>query len=403
MAPRGRSKETYRLGEFRSASATYPRGQWCVYVDTGNCGENGKPIAAKRHRLPIGLDRSEAEARAVMLEWVQRYEAALFVQRGPKISDLAEHYFADRKKEGKNVAGVLNSWKALKATFEHLSPEDINKPMIVEGEERTVCHKYARERQLAGLSRESIHHELNCLRTIMNWAAKPGRRLIPAQIGVWVPPRGRPRRNELSPVQFVRLLQECRMPHLKLFVLLAIFTAQRKSAILELTWDRVDFDKRTIDFRVDDDDRNILDTSGKKGRAFVDMPDTLCHIMQESHRWRRTGYVIEYAGSPIKDIKTALNQALKRAGIKGRFIGSHSLRKSVATWLADKSVDMRQIQKLCGHEHIDTTSGWYAGQSAGYLTDAVNILEDVIGANIFQGDETGVKAPKMIRIEGHKR
>jgi len=395
MGQRGRYKEKYRLGEFRKPSATYPRGQWCVYVETGGCREDGKPLPAKRHRLPIGLDRPEGEATAVMNRWVQSYEAAMSVKRGAQIGELAEKYFADRKREGKNVAGVLNSWKALKATFEHLSPEDISRAMIVEGEERTICHKYARERQLAGLARESIHHELNCLRTILNWAAKPTRGLIPAQIGVWVPPRGRPRRNEISPVQFARLLQECRTPHLRLFVLLAIFTAQRKSAILELTWDRVDFNKRTINFQIDDDeDRNILDTGGKKKRSFVDMPDSLYSIMQEAHRWRRTTYVIAYAGAPIKDIKTALNKALKRADIKGRFIGSHSLRKSVATWLADKSVDMRQIQKLCGHEDIKTTSGWYAGQSPGYLTDAVSILEDVIGANIFQGDESSLKSAK---------
>jgi integrase len=333
-----------------------------------------------------------------MNEWVQRYEAAMFVERGAKLGDLAEQYFADRRKEGKNVAGVLNSWKALRTTFEHLSPEDLNKPEEVEGETRTVCHRYARNRQLAGLSRETIHHELNCLRTILNWAAKPTRKLIPAQVGVWVPPRGRPRRNELSPVQFVRLLQECRTPHLRLFVLLAIFTAQRRAAILELTWDQVNFGKRTIDFRIaDDDTRNILDTGSKKGRAFVDMPDSLCSILQEAYTWRRTGHVIEYAGAPIKDIKTALNKALIRAGIKGLYIGSHSLRKSVATWLADKSVDMRQIQKLCGHEHIDTTSGWYAGQSAGYLSDAVNILEDVIGANILEGADSTQKGPKLIR------
>ena len=58
-----------------------------------------------------------------------------FVERGAKLGDLAEQYFADRRKEGKNVAGVLNSWKTLKATFEHLSPEDLNKPEKVEGED----------------------------------------------------------------------------------------------------------------------------------------------------------------------------------------------------------------------------------------------------------------------------
>ncbi len=283
MAQRDDTKKN-TLGEFRTPSITYPSGQWCVYVDTDACSEDGKPLPAKRHRLPIGLDRPEAEATAVMNEWVQRYEAAMFVERGAKLGDLAEQYFADRRKEGKNVAGVLNSWKTLKATFEHLSPEDLNKPEKVEGEIRTICHRYARERQLAGRSRETIHHELNCLRTIINWAAKPTRKLIPAQMGIWVPPRGHPRRNELSPLQFVKLLQECRTPHLRLFVLLAIFTAQRRTAILELTWDRVDFAKRTIDFRIDDDNtRNILDTGGKKGRSFVDMPDTLSTIMHEAY------------------------------------------------------------------------------------------------------------------------
>ena len=37
------------------------------------------------------------------------------------------------------------------------------------------------------------------------------------------------------------------VPHLALFVELAIATGGRKSAICELTWDRVDFDGRLID------------------------------------------------------------------------------------------------------------------------------------------------------------
>jgi hypothetical protein len=37
------------------------------------------------------------------------------------------------------------------------------------------------------------------------------------------------------------------------------------------------------------------------------------------------------------------------------------------------------------------------------LTNAVNILEDVIGANIFQGNESDAKSPRMIEIRGSKR
>jgi integrase len=336
-----------------------------------------------------------------MADWIRRYEAALFVERGAKIGDLADAYFADRKREGKYIAGIEQAWKALKGTFEHKTPDDINAPELVKGELRTICHRYAVEREDAGMRRASIHHELNCLRTILNWAAKPNRRLIPAQVGVWVPPNERPRRNEISPAQFAALMAECKLPHLRLYVLLAIFTAQRRTAILELTWSRVNFDKRTIDFRGDDRRKSILDTGGKKGRSVVDMPDSLFKVMQDAYLWRRTANVIEYAGSPVKDIKTALNKAMERAGLKkkgdGQFIGSHALRKSAATWLADQGMDMRKIQKLLGHEAIETTEQIYAGQSAGYLTPAVDALDRAISANILSDAPAATRALPAIK------
>ncbi len=80
----------------------------------------------------------------------------------------------------------------------------------------------------------------------------------------------------------------------------------RLSAILQLTWDHVDFNKRTIDFRINRDQDDILDTSGQKGRAKVDMNKTLFDALDFAKRYRRCDHVIEWNGKPVKSVKTAL-------------------------------------------------------------------------------------------------
>ena len=100
---------------------------------------------------------------------------------------------------------------------------------------------------------------------------------------------------------------------------------------------------------------------------------------------------------PVKGVKTSLTSARKRAGVTDKFAGSHSLRKSAAAWLADKSVDMRQIQKLLGHEAIETTEQIYAGQSAGYLVPAVTLLSEAVGANISEGGSPATRAQKRAK------
>ena len=67
---------------------------------------------------------------------------------------------------------------------------------------------------------------------------------------------------------------------------------------MELTWERVKFDERTVDFRVPRK-TSVLDTSGKKGRAKVDMNDFLYVELVKAKQWARTDHVIEWSGRPI--------------------------------------------------------------------------------------------------------
>lgn len=257
----------------------------------------------------------------------------------------------------------------------------------IKGEERTLAHKYAWDRSQTGIRRATIWHELNILRTGISWAAKPGRRLIDP-VNVWLPRRAGSRNTHMSAEQLVKVAGEYRAPHLKLFVILAICTGARKAAILQLKWDRVNMKAREIDFRLDRDQDDILDSGGMKGRSIVPIGRRLYRELEVARNWRTTDYVIEHNGKPVLDVKTALNAAMKRAGIEGKFYGAHAIRHSVATIIADRGGELRQIQKLLGHEDFGTTDKIYASHTSGYLSSAVDIVDGFLG-----GSEPGQKTP----------
>src|SRR5262250_398301 len=131
----------YSLGRLKS------RKQWCVQWHDGQ--------KRPRHILNVGLDHPQREAEAALALWVRSKEAAASQDAKLTIGRIMEAYIEDRRKEGKRVDTMRYNWKALKATFEHLQPADLEAIMVVEGEERTVCHQYALERDRAGKSRDT--------------------------------------------------------------------------------------------------------------------------------------------------------------------------------------------------------------------------------------------------------
>jgi integrase len=393
----GEREETrYELGRFNRPSAGFPRGQYCVYVR--------EPDQEKRRfGLKVSLDRPESEGIAALNDWARRRRAALFVQRGSTIKNLWDLYIAEKKAEGriKYVRDCTWTWNAnLGPTFNPLTAADLVEPMEVRGEMRTICHKYAAERHAAGIRRASIWTELNLLRTVINWGADETRKYVP-KVKVFVPRKAKSRQNKLEPNDYIKVYRAASEPHVKLFLLLAICTTQRMSAILELAWDRVSLEKRMIDFQIDRDQEDILDSSGKKARAKVDMNEILYLALVEQKRHARTPFVIEYNGKPIKSVRRALYRAFNKAGIKGQFLGAHALRHAGATWLADAGTDMRVIQRLTGHEDIRTTEIIYADHSRGYLKGAVDFLDELISSESESGDATF--EPATLDAAGAKR
>lgn len=316
------------------------RGEYCVTWDDGEI----------RRRYRLGTDDpQEAHRRAA-----SRY-ADLTRPRGTSVKDLWESYCLD--KAGRSVVTTMKyTWKALEPRFGSIEGEAVS---------TADCRAYTDDRRKASIKDGSIHTELGHLRSVLVWAEKG--RLIAHAPHIERPPKPDPKEGYLTRPEVTALLAATNAHHVKLAILLMISTGARNAAALQLTWDRVDFDRRMIQLR------NPFDKARRKGRATVPINDSLLAALKEAKTGALSPYVIEWAGGPILSIK----KGVKTAGTAiGRPDASpHMLRHSAAVWLAEDGHSMDEIAQFLGHENSRITFKTYARYSPGYLRRLAASLE----------------------------
>lgn len=163
-----------------------------------------------------------------------------------------------------------------------------------------------------------------------------------------------------------RLLDAAGDPHIKLAIILMVTTAGRIGALLELTWDRVDMDRRIIRLATND-------IGPKKGRATVPINDTLMAALQTAHSADVSDYVIEWGGRKVGSIKTGFNAAVKRAGIE--HCTPHDLRRTAGRFMAEAGVPIEEIAQYLGHSNPNVTRSTYSRFSPEYLRKAASALD----------------------------
>ena len=157
------------------------------------------------------------------------------------------------------------------------------------------------------------------------------------------------------------LLDKAKSPHIRMFIQLAVSTAARSGAILDLTWPQIDFEKRLIDFG-----RGF----GNKRRAIVPMNDDLYEELKKAKELAQTEHVIEFNGKRIKSVKGAFWLLCNDCGIKA---SPHVLRHTAATWLVMDGVPLREVARLLGNSEA-MVEQVYGKHSPDYLQRAVNSL-----------------------------
>lgn len=315
----------------------------------------GKYIAVwyesgKRIRRSLGThDENEARRRLAHLKLT---ENIVDRQTQKTVEEIFWKYVAAKKLENKPTTRIEFGWKSLKPTFGHLYPQYITDEIVA---------SYRDNRKAA---RGTIHVELNYLRTVMNWGFH--KKYISSPVSISLPSRPPPKSDYLTKEQFHTVLKGTTYPHLILFMILAVTTGARSNALLDLTWDRVDFNKRIIDLR------NPEKHESAKGRAIVPINDTALRYLLTAKKGAQTRYVIEFAKLPIKHIRYAMERISERAGLK---VTAHMFRHSAAVWMAEGSVPMSEIAQFLGHSNTQITERIYARYSPNYLRNAAKHLE----------------------------
>lgn len=183
---------------------------------------------------------------------------------------------------------------------------------------------------------------------------------------VEMPPTPPPRSRHLSRVQYRALRDAAQLtPHLYLFVVLAYSTAGRATAVLDLTWDRVDFEAGVI--RLGTGERRT------KGRATVPITESAQVALLEARQAAISDYVVEYAGRRVASVKRAFAAAAERAGVP--WCTPHVLRHSAAVHMAESGIPMAEIGQYLGHSSESVTYRVYARFSPTYLRRAASALE----------------------------
>jgi integrase len=295
--------------------------------------ENGQTI----RRSLRSQDRHEAE-RAL-----DDYKRALG-RPSDHVGSIYQAYLADKPTERARWA-----WKRLERHFSALRPDQID---------RAASRRYVTARRKDGVSDGTIWTEMTMLRAALRWQD----RNTPAVVEL--PSKPPPADKYLTRAEYDRLLSLADTPHIRLFIILALSTAGRMTAILELTWDRIDFERELI--RLGDG------TKRRKGRATVPMTPRAKEALLAAFEARTCNHVIEYGGESVKKVRKALGRVTEKAGVP--WCTPHTFRHSAAVWLAESGAAMPEIAAILGHSDSRITEAIYAKFSPTFLRKAISAL-----------------------------
>lgn len=316
-------------------------------------------IVEYRGKLALAVGRGKARRRystgtndpGLARVIAQQIWQKLNAPASERIEDLWRLYLADRAKDERDTVRQENAWKRLGPVFGQRLGHDITKD---------DCREYAKLRRRQGAALGTARTELEYLRACLN--LKYGR----GNTHVWTPPQSQPRDRYLTRGELDLLLEHVSTPHVRLFIVLAVTTGARMSALLQLTWEQVDFRHRTINFNPPGREQTT------KRRPEVPINGRALAALEEAARGALTDHVIEWDGQPVKSIKKAIRMAAQRSGAP---CSPHVFRHTAGVWMAQADVPMQKIAQFLGHTSTRVTERTYARYSPSFMKDAAAALD----------------------------
>lgn len=228
--------------------------------------------------------------------------------------------------------------------------------MAVDDLTKAKCREYLESRHAQP---GTVRKELGCLRAALNHDKTEGRiKEVPA---VWLPDSAQAKDRWLTRKEAAALLRSARKVahHLPWFILISLYTGQRKTAVLNLTWDRVNLERGIINWQ--------YGRETKKRRIIQPMPDELRFFLKLLSKHGTEGHVVNYYGKPIKDIRKGFEVAAENAKLKD--VTPHTLKHTAITWMLQNGTDLWSVAGFTGTS-TKTLETVYGHHSPEYLEAA---------------------------------
>jgi integrase len=225
-------------------------------------------------------------------------------------------------------------------------------------------HELVRELQARGYAAGTIKRGLGAAKAAINWAWNNGE--LDRPIPFLRLPEGEGRERVLSVVELARLWDTNMPDHVRVYLALAIATAGRPEALLQLTRLQCDLDRGTINLNPPGRVRT------KKRRPILPMPNWLRLWIEAAN-----GPVVAYRGRPVRKIAGAFQTMRDAAGF-GADVTAYTVRHTIATELAARGVPEIEIALVMGHSMPNVrTTGRYVHVMPERLASARKALDDI--------------------------
>jgi integrase len=233
---------------------------------------------------------------------------------------------------------------------------------------------YAEHRLAQGAAPATVGQELSALRRGFRLAVEQG--LLATMPRIKLPKVRNARAGFFSDGDVAALLTE--LPeYVRPVVRFALMTGWRKSEILSLRWDQIDWEGQVIRLAA-------VDTKGDAARVFPIVAElrTLLETQLALRPAETFPYVFHRYGKRISGFYKVWEKACKRAGLEGRIL--HDCRRTAARAFRQAGVSEGEIMKLCG---------WKTRS----MFDRYNIIDEAdlaqAVAKRFNGTNTAQSAP----------
>jgi integrase len=232
--------------------------------------------------------------------------------------------------------------------------------------------QYVKHRKNTGVKNSTFNRELTDVKAALNWGVKRGYIFSSPMVGYKFPPDDDAKIHPVTNKE-VQLIIKHSAEHLKRAILLGYFCGMRPGSVelLSIRYSQVDWE------------RNELTVYGaKKGgykyRTVPIHPDLPLLSWFKQDGEPKNGYIITWAGKPVKSVQIAFNNAKKRAGIPSfKKLPMYALRHAFVTNLLHLGADIHTISELSGHSP-KTILKHYAHATDSVKRNAVNLLSNPI-------------------------